>query len=345
MILTTFFKGADPAAYPHAYLVTAARSLGYISYPFSYWYLYSVDMSLDAMVVEVKNTSDERHMYFLTPAENGSHIEDADVLHETDKRCFNTPVYEQEWLKEFHSFPFNSREGSYSLSITDILARLANGRDPINGTVTLRSAKEPNRIVTQVVSDGQPVCPSTTTVVQKTHFLLSWWWVCLTTFPRMWFQAGRLWFESKLHAWNRPVPLCKSLGRNLNSAERTMEVSFREYLRSLVEQCQAPIALTYIPSGTTHTGKDLMFSCPAKANQGDGIEGIVFKVLSPEFYTRFAFYAHDLEALFSELRESCTVWVSRPDLLPKLLFRKPTAALEIRGSMDYLYFRAIRYLR
>lgn len=347
MTLTRLFKGADPAAYPYAYLVTAARFLGYLYNPVSFWYLYSVDMSLAAVIVEVNNTSDERRMYFLTPAAAGKcgQIEVADSPHNANSRRFNAPVFEQEWPKDFHASPFNSRKGSYSLSIVNLLDALSEGSDPIDSTITLKSSKGHEKIVARLVSDGQPVDPSIMTVVQKIRFLLSWWWVGFVTFPRMVRQAGHLWFQRKLHIWCRPVPLENALARTVDSAERTMEISFRSYLRSLVEHCQAPIALTYVPSGTTDSGKEVMISSSAKSKEDDGVEEIVFKILTPEFYTRFAFYAHDLEALFSELRESCTIWVSRPDLLPRLLFRKPTAALEVRGLMDYLYFGAIRYLR
>lgn len=347
VMLTRFFKGADPAVYPHAYLVTAATSLGYLFNPVSFWYLYSVDLSLAAMIVEVNNTSDERRMYFLPQAAAGkdSQIDDADIFRNANSRRLNTPVFQQDWLKDFHASPFNSRKGSYKIVVSDPLNTLSEGRDPIDSTITLKSSKGHAKIVARLVSDGQPVDPSKLTVVQKIHFLLSWWWVGFVTFPRMVNEAGRLLFQRGLHVWYKPAPLEKSLGRNADSAERTMEVVFRRYMRSLVDQCQAPIALTYVPSGTTDSAKEPMLSPSAKTKQDDGIGVIEFKVLTPEFYTRFAFYAHDLEALFTELRESCTIWVSRPVLLPKLLFRKPTAALEVRGPMDYLYFGAIRYLR
>lgn len=347
MMLTRFIKGADPAAYPHAYLVTAARFLGYLFNPVSFWYLYSADLSLAAMIVEVKNTSGERRMYFLTQAAavKDSQIDDADVLRNANIRRSNTPVFQKEWPKDLHASPFSSRKGSYTIAMSDPLKALSENRDQIDCTITLKSSKGHAKLVARFVSDGQPIDPSKMTAVQKIRFLLSWWWVGFVTFPRMVNEAGCLWFQRRLHFWHKPVPLETSLGRNAKSAERTMEVVFRRYLRSLVEQCQAPIALTYVPSGTSDSAKELMLSPCAKAKQDDSIEKVEFKALTPEFYTRFAFYAHDLEALFSELRESCTIWVSRPDLLPKLLFRKPTAALEVRGPMDYLYFGAIRYLR
>ncbi|KAI7786874.1 hypothetical protein LA080_002344 [Diaporthe eres] len=341
-------QGADPAAYPHAYLVTAARFLGYHFNPASFWYLYSDDHSLAALVVEVNNTFDERRMYFLTPteAEHGGRIEDSQGAARADANRSSTPaVFKREWTKDFHVSPFNSRKGSYSIQAFDPLKSVAEGREALDSTITLKSSKGHGKIVARLVSTGQPIDPSTMTIAQKWHFLLSWWWVGFVTFPRIVKEAARLWFERKLHVWYRPEPLKESMGRNADSAERKLELMFRKYLRSLVEQCQAPIAVKYVPSGLADSGRELMLSPAAKDKHDADVDEMEFKVLTPVFYTRFVFYAHDLEALFSELRESCTIWVSRPDLLPKILFKKPAPVLEARNPMDFVFYEAIRYMR
>lgn len=341
-------QGADPAAYPHAYLVTAARFLGYHFNPASFWYLYSADMSLAAFVVEVNNTFDERRMYFLTPAEteHGGRIEDSPDPARVDAQGTSTPVvFKKEWPKDFHVSPFNSRKGSYSLQALDPLRPVAGGRESIDSTITLKSSKEHGKIVARLVSTGQPIDPSIMTIAQKGHFLLSWWWVGFVTFPRIVKEAGSLWFKRKLHVWYRPEPLKESMGRNADLTERKLELMFRKYLRCLLAQCQAPIALKYVPCGLADSGKELMLSSAAEDKQDVDVEEMEFKVLTPVFYTRFVFYAHDLEALFSELRESCTIWVSRPDLLPKILFKRPAPTLEARNPVDFVYYEAIRYLR
>ncbi|KAI3397237.1 hypothetical protein diail_11116 [Diaporthe ilicicola] len=341
-------QGADPAAYPHAYLVTAARFLGYHFNPASFWYLYSDDMLLAALVIEVNNTFDERRMYFLTPTETeqADLIEDSQEAVDGDVRRSSKPaVFKQEWPKDFHVSPFNSRKGSYSLQAFDPLKSVAEGRESVDSTITLKSSKGHGKIVARLVSNGQPIDPLAMTIAQKWRFLLSWWWVGFVTFPRIVREAGRLWFKRQLHVWYRPEPLRESMGRNADSAERSLELLFRKYLRSLVEQCQAPVAIKYVPCGLADSGKELMLSPFAKDKRDADIEELEFKVLTPAFYTRFVFYAHDLEALFSELRESCTIWVSRPELLPKILFKKPAPALEARNPMDFVYYEAIRYLR
>lgn len=305
-------------------------------------------MTLAALVVEVNNTFDERRMYLLTPAEAASadRIENSQEADRGDGRRSETPaVFRQEWPKDFHVSPFNSRKGSYSLQALDPLKSVAEGRESVDSTITLKSSKGHGKIVARLVSNGQPIDPSTMTISQRWRFLLSWWWVGFVTFPRIVREAGRLWFKRRLHVWYRPEPLRESMGRNADPAERNLEPMFRKYLRSLVEQCQAPVALKYVPCGLADSGKELILSPAAKDKQDADVEEVEFKVLTPVFYARFVFYAHDLEALFSELRESCTIWVSRPDLLPKILFKKPAPALEARNPVDFVYYEAIRYLR
>lgn len=340
-------QGADPVDYPHAYLVTAARFLGYHFNPASFWYLYSADLSLTAMIVEVNNTFDERRMYFLTPEETlgpGQLDSSSPNSAAGGDKSSKPPSFKHHWPKDFHVSPFNSRKGSYSLLASDPLRAMSEHRDPIDTTITLKSSKGHGKIVARLVSEGHAIEPSSMSIVQKAGFLLSWWWVGFVTFPRIVREAGRLWFQRQLHVWYRPEPLKESMGRHADATEQRLELMFRRYLRSLVEQCQAAVAVKYIPSGISDSGRELMLS-PSAKTESDIIEEMEFKVLTPAFYSRFVFYAHDLEALFSELRESSTIWISRPNLLPKLLFKKPTPALQARSPLDFAFFEAIRYLR
>lgn len=292
------------------------------------------------MILEVNNTFDERRMYFVTPAETAiaDHIE-------ADK----PPIFKQEWPKDFHVSPFNSRKGSYSLLASDPLYALSQGRSPVEATIVLKSSKGHGKIVARLFSDGDGLTPSSMAFGEKIWFLLSWWWVGFVTFPRIVKEAGRLWFKRKLHVWYRPEPLEQSMGRHADSSEAQLETFFRKYLRNLVEHAQAAVAVKYIPSGIPNTDAEMMLSPSAKSqsdgNLLDGVETTEFKVLTPSFYTRFVFYAHDLEALFSELRESCTIWISQPEVLPKILFKKPQVMLETHRPSDFVLFQAIRFLR
>ncbi|KAL8910450.1 MAG: hypothetical protein Q9171_004244 [Xanthocarpia ochracea] len=83
--------------FPHAYLVTAPRFLGYSSNPVSFWYLYNDYMELQAMILEVNNTFDERRMYFLKDSFAPTDSDDSWTLVENPRSRFR-----QTWPKDFH---------------------------------------------------------------------------------------------------------------------------------------------------------------------------------------------------------------------------------------------------
>ncbi|OLN85958.1 hypothetical protein CCHL11_05433 [Colletotrichum chlorophyti] len=343
-------QGADPAQYPGAYLVTAARFLGYHFNPVSFWYLYSKEKELTAMILEVNNTFGERRMYFLTtdavPPEHRVRGEDG-----TAKSLSGSPSSEQDesaakkssarmnkqWPKDFHVSPFNSRKGSYSLSATDFFAPGPRGAYNLDNTITLKSSKDHAKIVARLFNSSPAVDPASISAPQKLAFLCGWWWVGFVTFPRIVKEAAVLFFRRRLH---------ESIGRAADAAEKGLEPIFRAYLRHLVEQSPAALAVRYVPGGVDADAApdETMLSPSAKKNPKRA-EHLDFKVLTPAFYTRFVHYAHDLEAICCEFQDNCTIWVSRPDLLPSLVLKKPAPPLRTTNVLDFLYFRAIRALR
>ncbi len=52
-----------------------------------------------------------------------------------------------------------------------------------------------------------------------------------------------------------------------------------------------------------------------------------------------------MEAFFAEFRENDTIWVSHPEVLPKLVLKKPAPALQVSNLLDFAFFRAIQLLR
>lgn len=349
-------KGANPLDYPHAYLVTAARFLGYHFNPVSFWYLYSERRTLEAMILEVNNTFDERRMYFLTRPElpperhiasRPPHAHASSGVEIVDgSECMSTSAgkLKQSWPKDFHVSPFNSRKGSYSLLANDPLAPGMRGKCHVETTINLKSSKGHLKLVARLFSEGPPLDPTTMTTIQKLVFLFTWWWVGFVTFPRIVKEAATLLFYRSLHFWYKPMPLKDTIGRRATRTEHELEAVFRLYLRHLVEQTPAAVVVKYIPSGIEGATTEFMTS-PVAKTQPTGAEEMEFKVLTPEFYIRFVYYAHDLEALFCEFRENCTIWVSRPDLLPKLVLKKPLPTLKTSNISDFVRFKTIQKLR
>ncbi|KAH6655631.1 hypothetical protein BKA67DRAFT_244462 [Truncatella angustata] len=143
--------------------------------------------------------------------------------------------------------------------------------------------------------------------------------------------------------WHRPERM-QERRRPAHAAEIYFESIFRRYLRHLVSQTPAQLVVHYIPIGVADAKTETIRSRSTQ-EKGDIAEVLEFKILAPVFYTRFVCYAHDLEALFCELIESCTIWVSRPELLPKLVFKKPSPILNTHNPVEFAAFKLIQKLR
>ncbi|OTB15002.1 hypothetical protein K445DRAFT_75422 [Daldinia sp. EC12] len=342
-------QGIEASKYPYAYFVTAAKFLGYHFNPVSFWYLYSADKHLTAIILEVNNTFDERRMYFLTTentiesleASKNNPIGEVWSAQEVD----HPNPLRQTWPKDFHVSPFNSRKGTYSLAAHDPLLPSMDGHGPINNTINLMSSKNHTKLIARILSEGDAIDPSKMTFFQKFKFLYSWWWVGFVTFPRIVKEATVLFFQRKLHVWYRPEPLKTSIGRHADKIESQLELIFRRYLKYLVGQSPESLVVKYVPSGIPDAAIETMTSTRAK-EKPDSAEKLEFKVLTPAFYSRFVYYAHDFEAIFCELSESNTIWVSNPKLLPRLFVKKqPPAPFQTASYLDYGCFMAIKELR
>lgn len=298
------------------------------------------------MILEVNNTFDERRMYFLTTDDDAKCSIEAPETNATSGVSQASKPLRQTWQKDFHVSPFNSRKGAYSLIAHDPLLPEMEGRGPINHTINLISSKNNAKLVTRIFSDGDAMDPTEMTLAQKARFLASWWWVGFVTFPRIVKEAALLFFKRTLHVWYRPEPLKTSIGRHADKIESQLEPLFRSYLKHLVEQSSESLVLKYTPSGGMADAPVEIIRSASAQKDPTRAEEVEFKVLTPVFYSRFVYYAHDFEAMFCELNESNTISVSKPELLPKLVIKKqPPPLLQTTSYLDYAYFTAIKNLR
>lgn len=258
-----------------------------------------------------------------------------------------TPVWiNASWKKDFHMSPFNSRKGSYSLLARDPFEGQGDmeGFSGIDIALNLVSSKGRPKLAVRLCSEGKALDASQMGPLQQAEFLLTWFWVGFLTFPRMVRQAVSLFFYRQLHIWYRPEPLKDSLGRRADDTEAKLEPIFRQYLRFLVEQSTSPLNVTYIPSGLLESSEETFIS-PGAAVHPEQTECLKIKILTPVFYSRFVHYAHDFEAIFCELAESCTIWVDQPETLPKIFLKKQSPPLHVPSFTDYLCFKTIQRLR
>lgn len=256
-----------------------------------------------------------------------------------------TPVWmNASWKKDFHMSPFNSRKGSYSLLARDPFDGNMKVFSGIDIALNLVSSKGQPKLDVRLYSEGKALDTSHMGPLEQAIYVLTWFWVGFLTFPRMVRQATSLFFYQQLHIWYRPEPLKDSLGRLADTTEAKLELVFRQYLRFLVEQSTSPLSVTYVPSGLLESSEET-FNSPGAASHPEQTECLKIKVLTPVFYSRFVHYAHDFEAIFCELAESCTLWVDQPETLPKIFLKKQSPSLHVPSFMDYLYFKTIQRLR
>jgi DUF1365 family protein len=156
------------------------------------------------MILEVNNTFDERRMYFMKKPTT-----DLDAGEET--KFTNT------WSKDFHVSPFNSRKGDYSLVGTN---PFSSEKLEVDNTITLKSSKGHAKIVARIFSTESAIDPTQLGFWQKFKLISSWCWVGFMTFPRILKEAGKLFFQRKLHVWYRPEVLRTSIGRKETIRER-----------------------------------------------------------------------------------------------------------------------------
>lgn len=224
-------QGVDPSSYPYVYLVTAPRFLGYSFNPVSFWYLYSEDMHLKAMILEVNNTFDERRIYLL----------------DLSSRQFSpggmNSLFKSRWPKDFHVSPFNSRDGSYSVTAVDpFLANQDEGVE-VDVNIVLHDPGGAAKIVARVFSTRPPVVAEMTSRWKAVSFVLRWWWVGLMTSPRILREARKLWSKG-LTVFYRPEVLPGSIGRSETTEERVVENGFSHLLQLCATKTEQPVQYT-----------------------------------------------------------------------------------------------------
>lgn len=295
-------QGVDHKKYADAYLLTAAKFLGYSFNPISIWYLYSSTKELQALVLEVNNTFNERHSYFLEPIPN--------VFRDQPARYGST------WDKDFFVSPFNSRDGAYSISTNDPFYPNMTGTGKINMTITLSTQLKP-MLVARLDSTTLPLDPVSMTVFEKMKFLAAWWWVGLATFfPRTIKEAFNLQFRRGLKFLSRPEPRIDTMSRHADETERCIEGHFRRYLREVISNSNEAITVRYTSAGLNGVDAKEEVMLSSSAQLGLSIKEADIKVLTPLFYSRIVQYPDFWSGVFAE-SANATISISDPNSASK----------------------------
>ncbi|KAF5683091.1 cyclopropane-fatty-acyl-phospholipid synthase [Fusarium circinatum] len=248
------------------------------------------------------------------------------------------------WRKRFHVSPFNSRRESYSILAKDPLRPGMEGFRGLDISITLSSSEDEPNLLATLLSEGKAIDSDKISNLGQIGFLLSWLGSVLAILPRFMMQSTILFFKHNLHFWYRPEPYKERTGRSANWIEKTLEQVFREYLKYLVQQSTAPVTILYTPGGDAEVSEQTFISSSTCGPEDSSCE-IKVKVLSPIFYSRFVYYAHDSEAIFCEVAESCTLWTDKPEQLTRVFLKKGSPPIHASNLLDYMLFQLIKSLR
>lgn len=340
-------QGITDRDYAFAYLITAPRFLNYSFNPVSFWYIYDSETVLKYMILEVNNTFDERRVYLLR-SDGSRHDSSIDLLvgaEDGDKVTARMHTFSETWDKDFHVSPFNSRKGSYSLRATDPLTAFQEpGRVTVDNTIVLRSSTMSPKIVARIQSEGPATDAAHISRFELIKFISAWWWVGFATFPRIIWEAQKLFFRRKLDVWYRPEVTETSIGRAYTGDEDHLETFFRVWLENVIGHCNKPFRLIYRQAHAPVD--DVVMYSSGFTYEEDHQRTLILKVLSPAFYSRFVHYAHTKEAFDREClaadEKNRTLVIENASLLPLLLdavkqsqwsiHRKPSLLEQVRWS-------------
>lgn len=155
-------------------LVTALRQFQYVFNPVSFFYCYDQDDRVFCILAQVNNTFGETHLYVLQNSTVGAET------FETEKR--------------FHVSPFFPRKGRYTF-------RLSPSTERLSLEIAYFLEGEQPALVASFTGEAQPLTPQTLRRTVCLHPLRA-----AMTFPRILWQAGRLYFEKRLPVYTKPEP-------------------------------------------------------------------------------------------------------------------------------------------
>lgn len=176
-----------------------------------FWYLYTTDQELTAIVPELNTSYGERRMWLVRQV--------LEPNLESGKSRKSPYVFRGYFGKDIHVSPFMPSAGEgYTIDTCDPCASPSNQLDIL---VTLTKAEGGPLLVTRVTSSLPGLDASTASMWEKLTFLARWCYVPTTTVMtyRILSQAARIYLKAP-QIWIRPEPIKTALGKPARAVER-----------------------------------------------------------------------------------------------------------------------------
>jgi len=221
-------------------LVTALRQFHYVFNPVSFFYCYDQEDRVFCVLAQVNNTFGETHLYVLR--------------HQSGDFSFATE-------KAFHVSPFFPRKGRYTF-------RPSPPDDTLLLEITFCLDANKPALVASFTGMARPLTAQTLARTVCLHPLRA-----AMTFPRILWQAGRLFFQKKLKVYTKPDP-CSPLTLR-QSPPSLLERLGRKVMVHFFSQLDHGRMTMLLPDG-----EQLIFG------QTDGSPQVAMQVLRHRFFQR-----------------------------------------------------------
>jgi hypothetical protein len=206
----------------------------------SFWYLYSPSQELDAMIMEINNSFDEkRNVIFQLKPEYDKPLTEMDDLAREPKYLDNkksvmslpslpsAKFYKGVWEKHIFASPFEKVEGSISTRFIDPLhASLFKTPISIANVVSIGLAGK-SKMVTRISCPEPPMDPANVTAAHMAKCIFLWTLPGILTTPRIIFQALKIqYFQGLMQMMDRPMIQPGSVARHPTCIERYVLLLF-----------------------------------------------------------------------------------------------------------------------
>jgi len=196
-------------------LVTALRQFNYVFNPASFFFCRDAEGRLFAVLLQVNNTFGETHLYVLDTSGDGHSARD---------------------VKVFHVSPFFPREGEYEFDF-------ALSEDSLAITIIYRIAGQA-ALVASFKGSARPMAGDEIARTVLGHPLRA-----AMTYPRILWQAARLYFGKKLKVFSKPEP-CSPLTIR-EAPPPVLETLGRRMVTSFLGKLDHGGLLVQLPKGET----------------------------------------------------------------------------------------------
>ncbi|RDW84085.1 uncharacterized protein DSM5745_04411 [Aspergillus mulundensis] len=318
----------DPSQWPHAYLLTVPKFLSFSRNVVSWWYLYNRQRELDALILEINNSYNEKRNVFLrltpTPdkakAEPSSEpvrqrceqneIEEEATYLDSDNLITSLPTaskakfYTGTWRKRIFASPFEKVDGLVSQRMMDPLRPESwNPTASFSNMTTLDEDGKQVRMATRLTCTQPPLDPTDMSRWELACFLVKWSVPGLFTTLEIILKALRIKFSGKMTMHSKPPVRSGSVGRYISELELTLEPFFASYLTHLITNHSTPISVTYLACRSYTAEKHTLLSPTARKSPNTiPIRSLTIEPTDPAFYSRITTYPDIKSGLIAETK-------------------------------------------